>query len=62
MAMIGKTLGHYRVGGQLGRADIGEDLPGDEPSLDRKIALKFLPDVFQAIPKEWPASSVRPSS
>ena len=49
--MIDKTLGHYRVGEQLGRGGMGEVYLADDISLDRKVALKFLPDAFAADPE-----------
>ncbi len=49
--MIGKTLGHYRVGEQLGRGGMGEVYLADDISLDRKVALKFLPDEFTGDPE-----------
>jgi len=44
--MIGKTLGHYRVGEQIGRGGMGEVYMAHDLNLNRKIALKFLPDEF----------------
>jgi serine/threonine protein kinase/Tol biopolymer transport system component len=49
--MIGKTLGHYRVGEQLGRGGMGEVYLADDLNLNRKVALKFLPDAFAADPE-----------
>src|SRR5512143_822971 len=49
--MNGKTLGHYRVGEQLGRGGMGEVFVADDLSLDRKVALKFLPDAFTNDPE-----------
>jgi eukaryotic-like serine/threonine-protein kinase len=49
--MIGKTLGHYRVGEQLGRGGMGEVYVADDLNLNRKVALKFLPDAFATDPE-----------
>jgi eukaryotic-like serine/threonine-protein kinase len=49
--MIGKTLGHYRVGEQLGRGGMGEVYIADDLNLNRKVALKFLPDAFATDPE-----------
>ena len=49
--MIEKTLGHYRVGEQLGRGGMGEVYVADDLNLNRKVALKFLPDAFTGDPE-----------
>jgi eukaryotic-like serine/threonine-protein kinase len=49
--MIGKNLAHYRVGEQLGRGGMGEVYVADDLNLNRKVALKFLPDAFTGDPE-----------
>ena len=49
--MIGMTLGHYRVGEQLGRGGMGEVYMADDINLNRKVALKFLPEAFASDPE-----------
>jgi eukaryotic-like serine/threonine-protein kinase len=49
--MIGRKLGHYRVDEQLGRGGMGEVYLADDLNLNRKVALKFLPDAFTGDPE-----------
>lgn len=49
--MIGETLGHYQIGEQLGRGGMGEVYLADDISLNRKVALKFLPEAFTGDPE-----------
>ena len=46
MPEIGQTISHYKIVEQFGRRDMGEAHLAEDLSLDRKVALKFLPDVF----------------
>jgi serine/threonine protein kinase len=49
--MIGKTLGHYRIGEQLGRGGMGEVYLADALNLHRQVARKVLPESFAADPE-----------
>ena len=49
--MIGKTLGHYKIIELLGAGGMGEVYLGEDPRLDRKVALKILPPEMAADPE-----------
>jgi serine/threonine protein kinase len=49
--MIGKTLSHYQIISQLGKGGMGEVYLAEDTTLDRKVALKFLPEAFTSDPE-----------
>ncbi|MDA2924545.1 serine/threonine protein kinase [Acidobacteria bacterium AH-259-L09] len=48
--MVGKTISHYKIIEKIGQGGMGEVFLAHDTSLDRKVALKFLPDFMQQDP------------
>ena len=46
MSMIGRTLAHFEITGQLGRGGMGEVYQAKDKKLGRDVAIKVLPEEF----------------
>ena len=51
MPEIGQSIAHYRILENIGQCGRGQVYLAEDLSPDRKVALKFLPDVFTGDPE-----------
>jgi serine/threonine protein kinase len=51
MPEIGQTLSHFKIVEKIGEGGMGTVFLAEDLTLDRKVALKFLPDAFTSDPE-----------
>jgi serine/threonine protein kinase len=49
-SMIGNTISHYRISEQIGQGGMGEVFLARDTSLERNVAIKFLPQEMRSDP------------